>query len=151
MPNYLTAEGLEKIKRELDELKNVKRKEVIERIARAKELGDLSENAEYSDAKDEQGFIEGSIIELEKMINDSILVDNKKTSEVVIIGSRLKIKNDGKERYYTIVGSKEASPQENKISNESPLGQAFLGKKVGDIVNVEVPKGEVEYEILAIE
>lgn len=152
MPHYISSEGLEKLKKELDELKNVKRKEVIERIAKAKELGDLAENAEYSEAKDEQGFIEGRIIELEKLISEAIVIDkNKESSDVVVIGSQVKVRYDGETKLYTIVGSKEANPEENKISNESPLGQAFLGRKVGDIVKVSAPKGETEYEILEIE
>lgn len=151
MPLYISSEGLEKIKKELVELKNVKRKEVIERIAKAKELGDLSENAEYSDAKDEQGFIEGRIIELDRMVSEAVIVDDKQRSlDVVTIGSQVEVRYDSQNKIYTIVGSREASPLEDKISNESPLGQAFLGKKIGDKVTVKIPKGEVEYEILAI-
>ena len=131
MPNYISKEGLEKLKLELDELKNVKRKQVIERITKAKELGDLSENADYHDAKDEQGFIEGRILELEKIVSDAIIVENEKNkSGLIAIGNTIKIMCEGEERHYTIVGSKEADPKQKKISNEYPLGQAFLGKKV---------------------
>jgi len=150
MSHYISKKGLEKLKLELDELKNVKRKEVIERITRAKELGDLSENADYHDAKDEQGFIEGRILELEKMIKEAIIVKNNKKSDVVDIGHKVKILCEGSEREYEIVGSNEANPADFKISNESPMGQAFLGRKVGDIVKFSVPKGEMECEILEI-
>ncbi|MBU1165099.1 transcription elongation factor GreA [Patescibacteria group bacterium] len=150
MTQYISKEGLTKLMSELEELKNVKRKEVIERITKAKELGDLSENADYHDAKDEQGFIEGRIIELEHMIKNVVIVENNKKSDIVDIGHKVKILCEGSEREYEIVGSNEANPAEYKISNESPLGQAFLGSKVGDVVKVIVPKGEMECEILAI-
>ncbi|RJR32122.1 transcription elongation factor GreA [Candidatus Parcubacteria bacterium] len=151
MHTYISAEGLKKLKDELDCLKNVKRKEVIERIAKAKELGDLSENAEYSDAKDEQGFIEGRIMELEKIINDVVVVkESSKNSDFVNIGSEIKVKIDSEIKKFKIVGSREANPGENKISNESPLGQALLGRKVGEKVRVIIPKGEIEYQILEI-
>jgi len=124
---YVSKEGLEKFKQELNELVTVKRKEVIERIERAKELGDLSENAEYAAAKDEQAFIEGRILELQDMIAHAELIND-----------------------YEIVGVAEADPLIGKISNESPLGKAFLGRKVGDKVQVQVPKGMVTYTILEI-
>jgi len=152
MPHYISSNGLKKLKEELDDLKNNKRKEVIERISRAKDLGDLSENAEYSAAKDDQSFMEGRIIELEKLLIEAIIVDEKnKTTDIVDIGNKVSVRCGDETKSYTIVGSKEANPQENMISNESPLGQAFLGKKVGDVVKVTVPKGEIEYQVVTIE
>lgn len=147
---YVSKEGLEKFKQELDELINVKRGEVIERIERAKELGDLSENAEYSAAKDEQAFIEGRIIELQGMIARAEIINGGGKVSNARVGSRVKVKSDGTESEYEIVGVAEADPLAGKISNESPLGRAFLGRKVGDKVQVQVPKGTVVYTILEI-
>jgi transcription elongation factor GreA len=147
---YVSREGLEKFKQELGELTNVKRGEVIERIERAKELGDLSENAEYSAAKDEQAFIEGRIIELQDMIGRAEIINSGGRIDNVHVGSRVKVKTDGTEAEYEIVGVAEADPLTGKISNESPLGRAFLGRKVGDKVQIQVPKGMVVYTILEI-
>ncbi len=149
-PVYLSQEGFEKLKKELHELKTIKRKEIIERIETAKELGDLSENAEYADAKEEQSFIEGKIMELEEMVNNAVIIEKDQKSGWVSIGSIIKIKSNGEEKEYTIVGSNEADPVHGKISNESPLGQAFLGKRVGDEVEVTVPKGIIKYRIIEI-
>lgn len=148
---YITADGLKKLKEELEHLKTVTRMEISERIREAKELGDLSENAEYSDAKDEQTFIENRIAELEAIIRNVQIIKKNKKNGIVQIGSALKLKmENGKEITYTIVGSSEAKPLEGKISNESPLGKAFLGKKEGEIVDVSVPKGIIKYTILEI-
>ncbi len=146
--NYLTAEGLEKIQAELDDLKNNKRKEIAQRISDAKELGDLSENAEYHEAKDEQGFAETRILELEQMLRNAELIKHTKNSSTVQIGSTVSItsKQSG-EMTVTIVGSSEANPAEKKISNESPLGDALLGKSVGESVLVTTPGGEMKYTI----
>ena len=124
--------------------------EVIERIARAKELGDLSENAEYQDAKDEQGFIAGRIAELENMINKSEIIKKTSGKEVVSIGCTIKVRCGTTEHQYTIVGYNEASPNQGFISNESPIGRAFLGRRIGEKVIVSVPKGDMECEILEI-
>ena len=148
--NYITKNGLEKLKQELEHLKKVKMPEVIERIATARDLGDLSENAEYQDAKDEQGFIAGRISEIENLINKSEIIAEDANSETVNIGSTVKAKCNGKEFTYTIVGSNEANPSAGLISNESPIGQAFLGAKVGDKVKVEIPSGEMHCEVLQI-
>ena len=148
--NYITKEGLEKLKAELENLRKNKMPEVVERIARAKELGDLSENAEYQDAKDEQGFIAGRIAELENLINKSELIEENQTKDVIAVGSTIKVICGGKEYQYTITGSNEADPSKGLISNESPIGRAFLGRKVGDKVTVIIPKGEMECEILEI-
>jgi transcription elongation factor GreA len=147
---YVSKEGLEKFKRELEDLVNVKRKEIIERIERAKELGDLSENAEYAAAKDEQAFTEGRIIELQDMIARAELINGSGKGDFIRVGSKVKVKSDGTEVEYEIVGVAEADPLGGKISNESPLGRAFLGRKVGDKVQVQVPKGMVAYTILEI-
>ncbi|MDQ0340671.1 transcription elongation factor GreA [Caldalkalibacillus uzonensis] len=149
----LTAEGLKKLEQELEHLKSVKRKEVAERIKLAISYGDISENSEYDDAKNEQAFIEGRIITLEKMLrNARVIQDDEVDTEIVGIGSRVTLKDlefdDVVE--YTIVGSAESNPSENRISNESPVGQALLGKRKGDIVDVNVPAGVIQYEILDI-
>ena len=148
---YLTEEGLVKAKKELDELRTVKRKEIVERIARAKEMGDLSENAEYASAREDQSFTEGRILELESLIRNATVISHAKNSETIELGSVVKVQIDGMTREYTIVGSNEADPLRGKISNASPLGEAFLGKRLGDVVTVQAPKGEMRYTILGIE
>jgi len=148
--NYLTKQGLEKIKEELEYLKKAKMPEVIERIARAKELGDLSENAEYQDAKDEQGFIAGRIVELENLINKSEIIEEGGSKGIVSVGCTIKIRCEKKDLEYTIVGSNEANPSVGLISNESPLGRAFLGRKAGEKVKVMIPRGEMDCEIIEI-
>lgn len=149
-PNYITKEGLEKLKEELEHLRKEKMPEVVDRIARAKELGDLSENAEYQDAKDEQGFIAGRIIELENLIGKSEVIEQNGSKDIVSIGSTIEVLCDGKRLEYTIVGSNEASPGSGLISNESPIGRSFLGRRKGEKIIVQVPKGEMECEILEI-
>lgn len=149
---FITADGLEKLKAELDVLKNVKRKEIAERIQEAKELGDLSENAEYSEAKDEQSFIESRILELESTLrNISVIAKTKKTGAVQI-GSTFEVTNEqGSASKYMLVGKSEADPNQGKISNESPLGQAFLGKKEGETVAVAVPAGTINFTITKVQ
>ena len=148
--NYITQGGLEKLKEELEYLKKVKMPEVVERIARAKELCDLSENAEYQDAKDEQGFVAGRIAELENLIHKSEIITQSAGRETVSIGSTIKVRCGEQEHQYTIVGYNEANPAKGLISNESPIGRAFLGRKVGEKVSVKVPKGDMECEVLEI-
>ncbi|NCF75507.1 MAG: transcription elongation factor GreA [Xanthomonadaceae bacterium] len=148
---FISVEGLEKIKKELEEIKKIKRPELINRIQEAKELGDLSENADYHSAKEEQSFMEYRVLELEDLIKNSIVIDNsQKNNEMVGVGSTVKIKNNNNEQEYTITGSNEADPISGKISNESPLGKEMMDKKVGDEFLVETPKGEVKYKILGI-
>ena len=147
---YLTKEGLEKLEKELDYLKKEKMPEIIERIARAKELGDLSENAEYQDAKDQQGFTAGRIVELEQLIRKAEIIEGGSDSSIVELGDSLTVKSELGEQSFTITGSNEADPSKGFISNESPLGRAFLGKSVGDKVIVQIPKGEMEYEIIKV-
>jgi transcription elongation factor GreA len=150
MSKFLTEEGLRKLNQELEQLKTVKRPAVIERIATARELGDLSENGEYHDARDEQGFIEGRIAQLEDMINKSEVIKNDSGSGIINLGVSLLAVCDGMNREFTIVGASEADPSKGFISYESPIGQAFMGKKVGDLVEVSVPKGVMKCEIKEI-
>ena len=145
----VTPEGLEKLKAELEYLKTDKRKQVSDRIKTAKEFGDLSENAEYQEAKDEQAFTEGRIAELENLIKTSVLAD-KNDSDKINVGSMIKVDKAGQILDFTIVGSTEADPSIGKISVESPLGQAFLGKKINQEFSVELPIGLVKYKILEI-
>jgi transcription elongation factor GreA len=150
----VTKAGLAKLKDELKEYKDVRRKEVAARLKEAIAYGDLSENAEYEEAKNEQAFVEGRIVELEKMIkNAKIITDDKSGQETVQIGTTVTVQNiteNDEPESYTIVGSTEADPIESKISNESPIGSAILGKTKGDIVKVKVPAGVFEYKILKI-
>ena len=148
-PVYVSKDGLEKLKQELHYLKTEKRREVANRIEKAKELGDLRENADYHDAKDELGWTESRIAELEDAINRAHVIVAK-SSDSVSIGCRVKVESDGKEKVLTIVGSTEADPLKGLISNESPLGMAFLGKKVGETAEVKVPSGMKTYVVKEI-
>lgn len=146
----LTAESLQKLKEEVNQLKTVQRKEVAEKIFHAKEQGDLSENAEYAAAKDEQSFLEGKIAELEEKIHSAVIVDNKDATQVNL-GCTVKIVDDsGKEQSFTIVSFNEADPSINKISNASPLGSALLGCKKGEKVEVKLPAGPKVFTVLEI-
>lgn len=149
----LTPEGLAKLEQELEDLKTVKRKEVAARIKEAISFGDISENSEYEEAKNEQAFIEGRILTLEKMLRNARIITNDDVDTgVVSVGSRVRVKDleFGEVMDYTIVGSAESDPMNNKISNESPVGQALLGKAKGAVVDVQVPAGVIQYEILDI-
>ena len=149
----LTQNGLQKLEDELDFLKTTKRKEVAERIKIAISYGDISENSEYDDAKNEQAFIEGRIITLEKMLRNARIIGGADVDTgVVNVGATVIIKDleFGDIVEYTIVGSAEADPTENMISNESPVGRALLGRVIGDKISVNVPVGAIEYEILEI-
>lgn len=149
---YLTPEGLEKLKKDLDFLKKVRREEIRKRIEEAIKLGDLSENAEYHEAKDDQGLNEARIREGEEILKDYVLINEQVGEKFVVeVGSTIKVKFNGLEKSYTIVGPSEANPGIGLISNESPLGQAFIGHKVKDEVAVEAPAGIIRYKILAIE
>jgi len=144
----LTKEGLDKLKEELATLK-AKREAITDKISSARDLGDLSENAEYHEARDQQGFNEGRIQEIEILIRDAKVVD-KVSNSLVGIGSRIKIKSIDRELEYKIVGATEADPTQGKISCESPLGVSFLGKKLNDEVDIEIPTGRIKYKILEI-
>jgi transcription elongation factor GreA len=149
----LTQDGLKKLEEELENLKSVKRREVAERIKIAIGYGDISENSEYEDAKNEQAFIEGRIITLEKMLRNARIINNDEVdTNTVSIGSIVTLKDMefGDEVEYTIVGTAESNPSESKISNESPVGRAILGKKKGTAVDVNVPAGIIQYKIMDI-
>jgi transcription elongation factor GreA len=140
----LTPEGLEKLKAELEDLTTTKRREVAERIKDAREYGDISENSEYDDAKNEQAMLESRIAALEEKLRSATVVEAKDIStDVVGVGTSVKVKDEaGKSVTYTIVGSTEANPAEKKLSNESPVGRALLGKGKGDTVSVQLPNGK---------
>jgi len=149
----LTEEGLKKLEEKLEYLKSVRRLEVADRLKAAIALGDLSENSEYDDAKNEQAFIEGEILTLESQIrNSEIIKADDSNKDVVHLGNTVVIKDMeyDEDETYTIVGSTEADTTEGKISNESPVGMALLGHAIGDVVEVETPNGEVKFEILEI-
>jgi transcription elongation factor GreA len=149
-PTYISAEGLEKLRAELDDMVTARRPEVAQRIHDAKEHGDLTENAEYEDAKNEQAFVEGRIATLEVLIKNATIIDARTSTEHVQIGSTVTVESpDGKEKF-TIVGSAEARPAEGRISNESPVGRALLGRKTGETVVVRVPAGDFPYRIVRI-
>ena len=148
---YLTQDGVDELKKQLDELKNVKRPEVIVALKEARALGDLSENAEYDAARTEQALVEGKIAEIEAMLENVVVIKEKNT-EFVDIGANVKLKyvEDDETDDYTICGSKEVDPFNNKISNESPIAQAIMHHRVGDVVTVASPNGQYDVQILAI-
>lgn len=149
----MTKEGKEKIEQELEQLKTVKRKEVVERIKIARSFGDLSENSEYDSAKEEQAFVEGRIALLEKMLRNALIIDDSQgTEDIVTLGKSVTFIElpDGEEETYTIVGSVEADPFEGKISNDSPIAKSLLGKKVGDEVTVQTPGGDLTVRIIEV-
>ena len=150
----LTNNGKEKIEAELEHLKTVRRKEIAARIKQAIEFGDISENSEYDEAKNEQAQIEERIMKLENILKKAVIIDEDEIStDLVSVGSTVSIRENGDpgEVKYTIVGSAEADPHDNKISNESPVGKALLGKKIGDKVEVQIPDGTTIYEVIRIE
>lgn len=147
----ISQEGYDKLKDELTFLTTTKRKEIAERIEHAKELGDLSENAEYSEAKDAQALNEGRILELTNTLKNVTVFQRGDTNDQIMMGSKVTVKINDQEKQYTIVSFNEADPLNGKISNESPLGVAFLNKKKGETVEVETPRGTVKYKILKIE
>ncbi len=148
---YVTKIGLEKFKDELGILKTTKRREIAERIQQAKELGDLSENAEYVEAKNEQAFTEGRIMEIEEILRNAVIIPDHGEGDVVKIGSTVTASVDGKTVTYVIVGSNESDPVDGRISNESPIGGAYLGKRTGEKAEVQTPRGTVVHTILSIQ
>ena len=151
MPNqYFSPEGLEKLKKELEERKGEIRTEITRKILDAKELGDLSENAEYFEAKELQGFNEGRIVELEEVIKSAVVIGPNQKHEVVTVGSTVKVNSAHGEQKFTIVGAAESDPVQGFISNESPLGTAFIGRKKDEEVEVKTPAGLTTYKILEI-
>jgi len=149
----LSAEGLHKLEDKLEHLKSVKRHEVAERIRKARQFGDINENSEYEDAKNEQAFVEGEVLQLEKVLRNAKLVDDVSIDpHIASLWSRVKIQDiDSSEvSEYTIVGSTESDPAKNRISDESPVGRAFLGRRAGDVVEVQVPAGTIKYKVLEV-
>lgn len=148
---YLTSGRLEELKKELQHLKTIRRIEVADRLKKAKELGDLSENSEYVEAREEQAIVESRIFELEETVKNAVVITKEGNGKNVQIGSTIVVEKDGQQSRFVIVGSNESKPEAGFISNESPLGKAFLGKKAGDNVIVVTPKGEVNYKIMGVE
>ena len=152
-PTYLTRKGLAKLQEELEHIRKTRRQEVADRIQRANSLGGTVDNAEYDEAKKEQSFIEGRIVDLLRIINKSMIIeDTKGKSDTVDVGSKVTVMNQnrGKKEKYFIVGSPEADPSKGRISNLSPIGNALLGKKIGQVAKVQVPAGTIDLEVLAI-
>ncbi|MDX8364119.1 transcription elongation factor GreA [Cytobacillus sp. Hm23] len=150
----MTAAGKEKLEQELETLKSVRRKEVVERIKIARSFGDLSENSEYDSAKEEQAFVEGRITTIENMIrNAKIIEEDSSNSNMVSIGKSVTFVElpDGEEETYTIVGSAEADPFEGKISNDSPIAKSLIGKQIGEEVQVQTPGGEMLVKIVSVQ
>jgi transcription elongation factor GreA len=149
----LTPDGLAKLEKELEHLKTVRRRQVAARIKQALEFGDISENSEYDDAKNEQAFVEGRVLKLEKWLRNARLIDNDEVTDgAVSLGTRVKLKDleSGEEFDYVLVGSAEADPSAAKISNESPVGKAVMGKSVGSVVEVHAPAGLLRYQVVGI-
>ncbi len=146
----LTKQGAENLKKELEELKNQKRPKAVERLSKARAMGDLSENSEYSAAKEELALVEGKIQEIEEVLKNAIIVEINSNEQIVQIGNTVIVEANKEKKQFQIVGEFEADPLNNKLSNNSPIGQALIGKKVGDIVEVNIPAGKVFYKIIEI-
>jgi len=150
---YLTKEGLQELKKEFEELSKVKRPDVLSRVSQARSMGDLSENAEYVAARDELSFIDGRIDELEELLKQAVLIvesPSKNSNHIVKLGSKVTLTVKGKKEIFMVVGEWEADPKDKKISHESPLGKALIGKKVGEKVEVEAPAGKILYTIVSV-
>jgi len=151
-PVYLTPEGEAKLKAELEELKGARREELSQRLRSAIQMGDLSENADYHKAKEDQGFLEGRIQEIENILRNALIIEKAEGQDSVFIGAHVTIQEGGEEpETYHLVGPAEADPRKGKISHESPIGKALLDKKVGDIAEAETPGGKIKLKILKIE
>jgi transcription elongation factor GreA len=152
-PVFLTQEGKAKLEAELEHLRSVRRKEIAERIRAAKEGGDVTDNADYDDAKEQQAFVEGRILTIENMLRNAVIIETEGIgTDSVQLGSRVTVvDHEGMQETYTIVGSAEAQPSNGRISNESPVGRALIGRRVGDEVMVNVPQGTLYFKILSIE
>lgn len=151
MEKYLTPTALEKLKQQLKYLKKVKRKEIAERLRETASFGDLSENAEYREAREAQSFLEGEILELENLIRNAKIIKPITIKETITIGSKVQVENEDEKKEFQILSSVETDPLKGKISIESPLGKALLGKKKGEKIQVRTPEGKTEYKILKIE
>ena len=153
MDYYFTKERLKQLEEEVEQLKTGGRQEVSDELRSSKELGDLKENAQYIEAKEAQQKLEKKINELEQMIRNAVIIDDKrikKDNDEVQVGSTVEVSKNGEKKEFYIVGSNEANPQEGFISNESPIGQALVGSKEGDEISLETPKGSVKYKVLKI-
>ncbi len=151
-PTYLTAEGEAKLKAELEELKGPRRQELSVRLRAAIQMGDLSENADYHQAKEDQGFLEGRIQELEHVLRNAVIIQKSASKDIVSVGSHVTIQEGSfPSETYHVVGAKEADPRNGKISNESPIGRALMDHKVGEVVEAETPAGKIKLKILNIE
>lgn len=149
---YLTQEGHAKLKAELEELKGPRREELSKRLRAAIQMGDLSENADYHKAKEDQAFLEGRIQEIEAILRNAVIIEKSANTDEVSMGDRVTIQEeDYPPETYHVVGAKEADPRNGRISNESPIGQAIIGHKVGEVVEVETPGGRTKFKILKIE
>jgi|SRR5579859_34362 len=150
---FLTRDGLKKLEEELNFLRTVRRGQVAERLHNAQEDGELIENAEYEDAKNEQAFLEGKILTLEAMLSNAVIIENEGPQGMVGLGSKVTVKENGagKPEVYQLVGAAEANPKDGRISNESPLGRALLGRKVGDEVKVNAPSGTISFRVVSID
>ena len=151
MEKYLTREGMEKLKKELDHLKETKRKEIAERLEKCIAFGDLTENAEYQETKEEQAFVEGRILDLQNLIQNAVIASETKQKMYAQVGSTILVGNRWKKEKFKIVGAEESNPLEGKISIESPIGKAFLHQPKGAVVEVHTPEGAVQYKIFKIE
>ena len=150
---FLTRDGLKKLEEELNFLRTTRRAQVAERLHNAQEDGELIENAEYEDAKNEQAFLEGKILSLESMLSSAVIIaENDASNGIVNLGSKVTVKEagGGKPESYQLVGAAEANPKDGRISNESPLGRALLGRKVGDDIKVNAPSGTISFRVVAI-
>ncbi len=147
---YLTAPGLKTLQEEFEDLVNNRRHSIAARIQKAREYGDLSENAEYAEAKDEQSFIEGRILELEQILSNVEVIEQTSGSDFVQMGSTVTVHLNGKDDKFTIVGAQEANPREKLISHESPLGKALIGRKVGELISVDAPVGKLSYKVVSV-
>jgi transcription elongation factor GreA len=146
---YISSQKLKELKKQSEEFKK-RRPEISRRIQEAQDRGDISESAEYTEAKEAQAFNEGKIMELQEVINNAIIISKKQKCDLVEVGCQIVVKNKQGKKEFTIVGSEDAEPEKGKISNESPLGRVFLGKKKGDEVVAQTPKGKVHYKIVEI-
>ena len=149
---YLTPDGVNKLRDELEELKGPRRIEISRRLRHAVEMGDLSENADYISAKEDQAFLEGRIQELEVILRDAVIIESDSSSDVIGIGSTVIVSENGKDpETFHIVGVKEADPREGKISHESPIGNSLMGRRAGDEVSLRTPRGETNIKIIKIQ
>ena len=152
-PSYLSREGLEKLKSELEHLRTVRRHDIAEQIQQSRERGGIVSNAEYEESKNELAFTEGRILTLDNIISNAVIIDEGQGGrETVEVGATIAVQDqDGRSFKYTIVGSTEADPSQGKISNVSPIGKSLLGKRIGDVTEVNVPSGKIRLEVMAIE